>query len=81
VLEELAAGDHPLEFLVGEEEIVYAVDLVVAARPRGGRDHETERQPALSHPVDDGVFPHTRGPGDHDEERLLLALEKVFVHA
>ena len=42
VLEQLAVGDQPVELGVVDEEVVLAVDLARARRPRGRRHRQVD---------------------------------------
>src|SRR5438093_3674555 len=79
-LEEAAGGTLVLELLGREEVVVHAVDLVLASRAGGARDHEvplrlrgdeTQRR-------DHGVLAHARWPGHDDEHRAGGARERLL---
>src|SRR5690606_38993323 len=80
VLQQLVFLDHFGELVGRDEEVIAAVYLAGAGGARGGGDHKVERQPALLHALDDGVFADAGRPGDHNEQRLAVMMVEGVGH-
>jgi hypothetical protein len=72
VLDELVVVDHARKFLLGDKEIILALDFACAARAGGGGHHEMEGQAALFHALQDAILPRARGAGNDDQQWMRV---------
>ena len=77
VLQQLIVSDHPLEFGGRVKIIVSSMDLVVPWCPVGGGHDKMEGETPFLHPLDDRILAGARGTGNDDEQRRLLAVERI----
>jgi hypothetical protein len=73
VLEELTAGQPPLELLEREEVVVDAVLLAGARLARGRGDRQLKRQ-SLAQAPDQRPLADSRRPGYYEETQIARAL-------
>ncbi len=77
VLEQLAVGDQAIELGVVDEEVVLAVDLARARRPRRRRDRQVDLGVVLLDLRGDRALADGGGPGEHDEAAAPAARARL----
>src|SRR5690606_19838059 len=74
IFDQFVPLDHARKFRLGNEPVILAVHLILAAFARGGSDNKMERKPARFHALDNGILPNA-GRSRNDDKKGIRCTE------